>query len=740
MDFVEKFGPYEIARGPDGRPVELPRSPEEVVFLAFDTPIRRLVELHVLRGGSKLSAAERRSVRERSRMAADMSSDTFLRIIESGEDGDLGYYASALNDGEWLDSYISRRGALPASTAFSLAAQLLEELIELQRSPRLLNCVRLEKLMITLQEDTFLQLRVVDFGLSSHERRVEMEVTQRRLVYEVCLALFLMLTGKEHAGEDCDRFPALTGLPTGLRAAMRVSLANPENALSSIERLRDEVRDALAAQTRDLHGRASRRHLIAADSMVPQSSLRDVLLHEVDLGRLLNGRWIPDGCDQARYPFMMPATDARTAAPVTIHFLPPRRIVSSDHYEAVPLQMWRFNPEKHPNILRSLSVWESPDLTFLTEERGPGFPLSRVIAERVFLNPPEVLLVLRQVKSGIEQSTECGVDRIDIHPSNIVLRLQGTPPGREMDRLLQKRLDAWPKFSVMLRPHMTMRGLYEPLLVNERASDDDVAASKEFRAASYVALAAYLLSGERQVAGRIRLPDSIPGDLAQYITRCMENFASGGKPPAPAEFLVEFERLAAIPMSPVEEYEVPQTERKMRATEPLVRPTERLSRPVTERLQPIADCGPMESAGSVSDFDEDNGAAEPSGGAGWFPGERRRTLLEVPAVRSRKPLHVSGSKVGLVLWALAGAMLLLFIYTAFTRHSAKNAAASAGGSDPVAQNSAQPVKKPRLKKTEEVRRAVVPTEEEKEQMLHQQRTNAEASGYVASEQTPGPGA
>jgi hypothetical protein len=59
--------------------------------------------------------------------------------------------------------------------------------------------------------------------------------------------------------------------------------------------------------------------------------------------------------------------------------------VENHAYEAVPLQMWRFNPERHPNILRSLSLWESPEWTFLTEEREPGFTLSRLMAERITL-------------------------------------------------------------------------------------------------------------------------------------------------------------------------------------------------------------------------------------------------------------------------------------------------------------------------------------------------------------------
>lgn len=709
MGGIEKFGHFEIARGADGQPVELPRSPEEFVFLAFDTRIKRLVELHVLKSGERLRAADKRSASERAQLAAGVRSNSFIRILECGEEEDVVFYSSGLNDGEPLDAYIARRGALSSPTAFSLVMQLLDDLIVLQQTPRLLSEVRLDKIFITLQEETFLQLRVLDFGLSNRDQRGAAEEVQRRLVCEMCAVIFLMLTGKAYAGDDCDRYPVLTGLPTGLRAALRSSLANPENAPASIQRLREEVRDALMAQTRDLHGRSSRRHLVASDQMLPQSALRDVLMHEVRIEQLLKGRLVPEGGEgHQRYPFTFQAADARTEAPVTVHVLPPRRIVSNEHYDAVPLQMWRFNAEKHPNILRSLSVWESPDLTFLTEERAPGFPLSRLIAERVHLNPPEVLIIMRQVKRGIDQALECGVEKLDLHPCNIMLRVGGGTHAREMDKLLQKRLDAWPKFLVMLRPHMTMRSLYEPLLVDAGRpdSEDEFFEAKDFRNRSYVALASYLLSGERQLAGQVHLPDSVPNDLALFITQCVERCHQPGKAPSPQEFLAEFEKRTSVPEVETGEGGIAMPARRGAHRETVA---------VTE----------MESAGSVSDFDEDDREA------GLQPATSRsisvKPLLGQPSVKigeSRVPVK---GRLGLLLWGAVFLVLVFIVYALFsggvTREQAGKAPPAASSGSITAPDPANPPINPdtgRPMTPEEIRRALLPSEREKEELRKRQ--------------------
>ena len=583
IEELQQFGSLSVAHRTGGAPVELVRSKDEVVFLAFDNRIRRLVELHVLRGGSTLDGAMKRSAFDRARQASEIRGHAFMRILEVGEDQGLVYYTSNLNDGEFVEDYVKRRGAVAPATSLAMVYQLLDDLLQLRGFKRLVSRMHLDRVLVTTLEDTFLQLRVFDYGLSQLDAGNE-EQSGVRLVVEACRLIFLLLTGQPYAGENPDRFPALTQLPMSLRTAVRAALSDPANAPASIEKLRDDVREAFSALSSNIKARNFRKHLVVNASLLPQSQLQELLLESVPVETILGTRFRVEDADHTRrYPFSIPAINTKAEQAVTVHLLPPSRIVEKSRYEAVPLQMWRFNPERHPNILRSLSLWESPDWTFLTEEREPGFALSRLMAERITLNPAEVTVLMRQIRAGLDQAVECGVQRVDLHPSNILLRVGKNGPllARELERLMQKRLDAWPSFMVKLRPHMTMRSLYEPLLVDmdiiEGQLHEDHLQDRDFRYRSFVTLAVYLLTGERQSGGTPRFPESVPEAAAAYARECMELTRRAGKTPSPAEFIDKFDSLLSAP-------------------------TVDLATRLRGNVVAIEE---MESAGSVSDFADD---------------------------------------------------------------------------------------------------------------------------------------
>ena len=622
-----QFGNLSISRRADGKPVVLQRGADETTFLAFDNRIRRLVELHVLGAQRELTDTGKLSAQARGQLACEVRLPSLMRVLEVGEDNGLLYYTSNLNEGEFVEDYIQRRGALSAPTTFAMVFQLLEDLLQLKnRYPRLISGLTLNHLLVGTVEDTFLQLRVVDYGLAYAE--LDDEPDSSELVREICQLLYLMLTGKAHAGDSLDRVPILTQLPTSLRTSLRASLGGQSNAPSSLEKIRDEVREAFSILSGGMQSKNLRKHLVVIGPLQPESQLQSLLLENVPVQTIFGTHFHVEEADQPRrYPFSIPAVNAKTEQLITVHMLPPSRIVDRNHYETVPLQMWRFNPERHPNILRSLTVWESTDWTFLTEEREPGFTLSRLMAERVALNPAEILVLMKQVRAGLEQAQECGVARLDLHPSNILLRVGKHGPAlqRETERLMQRRLDAWPAFCVKLRPHMTMRCLYEPHLLDfelPKGALEEHIADRDFRHRSFIMLTAYLLAGERQTGGVLQFPEAVPESTAAFMREACEQAQQIGKAPSPADFLERFEA-SLNPGSG----------------------TNDLAARLRGNAVPLE---MMESAGAVSDFDDENPAAsddEPvSGYLGHESGFR----------------PYAGNKEGLpwIVWAAAAVILL----------------------------------------------------------------------------------
>ncbi len=583
---IHNFGHLMIARRAGGEPVALVRSPDEIVFLAFDTSIRRLVELHILQSGQSLDSVAKKSAFDRARLAAEIRGQAFMRILDVGEERGLVYYTSNLSDGEFVEAYIERRGALHPAIVFSLLIQLLDELIPLKLYWRVVSRMRLDRVLVTTLEDAFLQMRIYDYAFSN----AEAEGTDDNgscLVEQACRLMFLMLTGRPYDGENPDRQPVLTALPAGLRMTMRTALLDPGSCHNSLERLRDEVKEALSAVVTGIQSRNSRRHLALIAALQPRSQLQDILLENVPAEQILGSRFRPgvEGVPR-RYPFSIPCLNAKNDQAVMVHLLPPARIVAKEQYEAMPMQMWRFNSEQHPNILRSLSVWESPEWTFLTEDQEPGFALSRLLAERLTLNPNEALIVLRQVQAGVSQAMECGVPRLDLHPSNIVMRVGRNGPlaARDHERLMQKRLDAWPAFQIKLRAHLTMRNLYEPPLVDapEGGEMEDVdLADRDYRNRAFVVLVAYLLTGQRQTGWELKFPEATPEPLVDYLLEVLGQVHLAGRTPDPASFLQRFELLLNGPVA------APSLAARLRGS----------AVPLEE----------MESAGSISDFENEWG-------------------------------------------------------------------------------------------------------------------------------------
>jgi serine/threonine protein kinase len=294
------FGHLTLSHRASGERVRLVRSPDEVVLLAFDTQTKRLVELHMLRGGEPMEGALKKSSMERAQQASEIRGPTFMRILEVGEDQGVVYYTSNLNEGEFVSDYVTRRGSLPPATVFSLLLQLLDDVMLLADRHRLVPQLRLDRVMITTVEDTFLQLRLYDFGLGVAERT---ESDNSRQILQVCELIFLMLTGKSFAGDNPDRYPALTALPMSLRTTVRAALVDPNNTPVSLEKLRDDLREAYSSQVSSIQARNTRKQLVVTAALQPRSQLQDLLLEGVPVERVLGSRFrVEEGENSRRYP------------------------------------------------------------------------------------------------------------------------------------------------------------------------------------------------------------------------------------------------------------------------------------------------------------------------------------------------------------------------------------------------------------------------------------------------------
>lgn len=129
---LEKFSRFLIAQQSDRSPVTFTRAAEEVVCLAFDLRTQSLVELHVLNNAKDFSSAARESFEERTRIAMEFCGPCFCQIIDVGEFEKMRYYATAVNDGEFLKDYVERVAPMDVPHALSLVIQLCDAVVEVR--------------------------------------------------------------------------------------------------------------------------------------------------------------------------------------------------------------------------------------------------------------------------------------------------------------------------------------------------------------------------------------------------------------------------------------------------------------------------------------------------------------------------------------------------------------------------------------------------------------------------------
>ncbi|MDI1313508.1 hypothetical protein [Prosthecobacter sp.] len=536
------------------------------------------------------------------RGAAAVRSHSFMTILEVGMDDGLAYYVTNLNDGEFVQEYIQRRGALPTVTSLALVHQLLQDLGKAEGQVQLLSTMSLDRLLVSSQEEEYLQLRLFDYGLSQPRSDASSQ-NSSRLVDEACRLLFLLMTGQAYSGGNPDDFGVIAELPASLRFTIKSVLTRrPADFSISIKALRDEVREAICSYVTLVQARNPKMLLVADPSTLPISHLQTLLLGEIPLKTLFGTSFEIQNPELAgSRPFTISAVNVSAKQPVTLHLLPPERIVHQSNFIALPPQVWRQDPAKQINLLHMMGLWKGPDWAFLSEVHEPGMSLSALMAKRGTLNPGEVITLLRQIHAGLEQASETGVHRLDLDPTNIQLCVgyDGPVLPRDLDRLHQKRLDAWPKFVVKVRLHKTMRSLCKPRLIDlspwKYNSDDDATglAAREERHRTFICLAAYLLTGTGQMREIAEFPSSMPEMAAGYLHECLQRVLSGNTIPYPPDFTEKLSHLLTAASAELDSIEDPLVSQE------------------------------MESAGFVSDFEED------------------RPPVEAPADHAKKTLRLA---------------------------------------------------------------------------------------------------
>lgn len=591
MQQIDSINEYELATTSDGRPVVVPGAEGEEVCLAVDRRHLQLVELH--RPARQVMEAGEAAGWNPPAFAPRGGSE---EVLAFGDRDGVPWYVTPHKDGELLEAYVVRRGPLSAATAFSLVLQVLDEVIEEIAPVGGLVGLGLERLVVCLEDENQLRLRILDRGRLQLRYEEEAEA-EARLVREIARVTCRLLVGMSRPGLHPDRVAVLHTLPGRMKLSLRVCLGAPGELTRSLAEFRAEVQEALQAQSRDLLGRDKKRHMTALENMVPHSCLRERLFPSPKNLEVLSERYVLEETGGDRHPFSLPVTEGRTGRRLRLQLLPPPGMLSSLSAVALPPALGRLDGGAHPNLLRCAGAWECPDFAFQVEERGQELPLPHVLRERGMLKPVEVRLLLTQVKATLDQAASAGDLVPDLRPANLLLRVKARVTDRELEKLSHRHLEAWPEFLVVARCHPTLSSLFAPPLLRDGAT---VMPARQF-----AALTVALFSGRRTWSEELKVPaEHLTPELQNWIEEVHARLLAAATLPEPEEILASLEKLVPLPTFSEEDQSDLATGWASGSKEAL-----------RERLRGHHPDGePMESMGSVSDFDEDMDSPEQAAG------------------------------------------------------------------------------------------------------------------------------
>jgi serine/threonine protein kinase len=283
---TDPFPPELAARFPGA--TVFARGDTGTLYAATDATTGRSGLLKVLHPVGSMHTAERQRVKRELVKQATLANPHLVLPLASGEAGDATWLFRPRVEGESLRVRLARDGALPASEALAIAAQLATALDELHRAGLLQRDLKPGHVILEPQPGGPPRAVLLDAGIAAHVRSkqvfdvlgtaayVSPEQATGKLVsfrsdlYALGCVIFEMVSGRPlHEGDDADvleahatrPLPALPAqLPAGAQALLQTLLARePRERPFSAQQVRRSLDPLLA----DASG--------AADSPAPRA-------------------------------------------------------------------------------------------------------------------------------------------------------------------------------------------------------------------------------------------------------------------------------------------------------------------------------------------------------------------------------------------------------------------------------------------------------------------------------------
>ena len=163
---TQRFEHYELAKGEDGKPVELGRGAMGVTYKAFDVDLRCPVTLKVISEKYLGDESTRLRFLREARAAASVRHPNVASVFHLGKSGGNYFYAMEFVEGETLEGLIRRSGRLEVKLALDIVTQVAAGLAAVHKQKLVHRDIKPTNIMVSLEEGSGPTAKIIDLGLA----------------------------------------------------------------------------------------------------------------------------------------------------------------------------------------------------------------------------------------------------------------------------------------------------------------------------------------------------------------------------------------------------------------------------------------------------------------------------------------------------------------------------------------------------------------------------------------------
>jgi len=441
-----RFQHFEVLRRDDGSLWELGRGAMGITYKAFDTNLRSYVALKVINATYLNSEIARQRFLREARAAAAIRHPNVATVFHLGSEEESYFYVMEFIDGETVDAYMRREGAVPMRMALEIAIQVSRALGAAEKQGLVHRDIKPSNLMLAREDERDFTVKVIDFGLAksasreaggedaatltaagflgtphfaSPEQLDEREVDGRSDIYSLGVTLWFMLAGKTPFGGSLAQvmsqhlhrdppFETLEGIPAPLVALLRRMMAkNPADRPQTPGELRRELEACLEAVKT-----ATPAPRVAAEEGSFDTTILPTLADAVPLvtGQILGGQYRLLGettaSDRGRMFRAESVEDGRMVALLMVH---PGLLPTSESLTRVEGDLGRLARLRAESLRKVLAIESIDHQTYLVLEWLEGPTLLDVLRARRSLSRKEALKVLEVIGEGLDALAAAGL-------------------------------------------------------------------------------------------------------------------------------------------------------------------------------------------------------------------------------------------------------------------------------------------------------------------------------------------